>query len=195
MRRQREQGTIDAPGSDKGRLPTVPPHLTAVAKAEWTRMGRLLRRASLLTDFDTIALAAYCSAYARHVEAEAMLNGPVGYCPNCKPLSKVEGTETGKNCQAPFHVLCEYGMVLKNRKGAVGSSPYVAIDKQAISEMRQFLTEFGMTPASRSRMPKPREQPSRSRRSSTAGQDGNGHIEQPPDARESLGWPIQVGKN
>ena len=41
-------------------------------------MGRLLREAGLLTTLDTTALAAYCTAYARHMEAESMLQGPPG---------------------------------------------------------------------------------------------------------------------
>lgn len=53
--------------------PRAPSHLNAEAKAEWKRMSRLLVEAGLYSDIDRAALSAYCVAWARHLEAEGML--------------------------------------------------------------------------------------------------------------------------
>ena len=66
--------------------PTCPAHLSASAKAEWKRLAGALNRIGLLTQVDRAALAAYCQAYGRWVEAEkklaetpALLKMPSGY--------------------------------------------------------------------------------------------------------------------
>jgi P27 family predicted phage terminase small subunit len=67
-------------------LPDCPPHLTEVAKDEWARIAGALYDMGVLTLVDRAALAAYCQAYARWVEAEVrlketpvMLKTPSGY--------------------------------------------------------------------------------------------------------------------
>jgi P27 family predicted phage terminase small subunit len=67
-------------------LPDCPPHLSAVARAEWDRVAATLHRMGVLTTVDRAALAAYCQSYGRWVEAEdqmkrtpAMLKTPSGY--------------------------------------------------------------------------------------------------------------------
>ena len=67
-------------------LPDCPPHLSEVARAEWDRVAETLHEIGVLTGIDRAALAAYCQAYGRWVEAEeqmkktpAMLKTPSGY--------------------------------------------------------------------------------------------------------------------
>jgi P27 family predicted phage terminase small subunit len=48
--------------------------------------------------------------------------------------------------------LTEFGPVVETDKGGLKLSPYWVTFMQASSEMRRLLTEFGMTPASRSRV-------------------------------------------
>ena len=55
------------------RLPTCPSHLNPAAAAEWRRIAKALQQAGVLTTFDRAALAAYCQAYGRWVEAEERL--------------------------------------------------------------------------------------------------------------------------
>jgi P27 family predicted phage terminase small subunit len=55
------------------RLPSCPPHLSPAAAAEWRRLAKALQQAGVLTGFDRAALAAYCQAYGRWVEAEEHL--------------------------------------------------------------------------------------------------------------------------
>lgn len=54
-------------------LPRCPPHLNPAAANEWRRIARALQRAGVLTGFDRAALAAYCQAWGRWVEAEEHL--------------------------------------------------------------------------------------------------------------------------
>lgn len=188
VERQREQGWEDA---KPGRLPTAPRYLTKIAKAEWRRIGRLLKDAGLLTDLDTTALGAYCAAYSRHVEAESMLQGPQGHCVVCDPrLEDVQSDVASERqtCRAPFHTGPEFGMVIKGRLGKVGPSPFVAIANQAMTQMIRFLGEFGMTPASRSRIPKNQDPERRPRSVPDPG-------EKQVDPREAFNMAIQASKN
>ena len=69
-----------------GSRPSCPSHLSATAKAEWKRLARTLNDMGVLTQVDRAALAAYCQAYGRWVEAErqlaetpTLLRTPAGY--------------------------------------------------------------------------------------------------------------------
>lgn len=102
------------------KLPRCPSWLQEEARAEWRRKARELYDAGLLTVVDDSALAAYCTVFARWVEAE----------------SKVH----------------EQGMVVETTNGNPIQNPYLAIANRAMDDMRRYLIEFGMTPASRSRV-------------------------------------------
>ena len=63
-----------------------PDHLSDVAREEWHRIAQSLHDMGVVTQLDRAALAAYCQAYGRWVEAEealkrtpAMLKTPSGY--------------------------------------------------------------------------------------------------------------------
>jgi P27 family predicted phage terminase small subunit len=56
-----------------GALPRCPTHLSDAARKEWRRLATPLHDAGILTLADRAALAAYCQAYARWVEAEERL--------------------------------------------------------------------------------------------------------------------------
>jgi len=60
-------------GSPLAVLPRCPSHLDDVARKEWRRLATPLHEAGLLTLADRAALAAYCQAWARWVEAEQKL--------------------------------------------------------------------------------------------------------------------------
>ena len=102
------------------KLPKPPEHLSDEAKREWRRAGKLLFAIGLMSALDRAALAGYCTAYARWVEAEEALK--------------------------------TYGVVVKSPSGFPIQSPYLAIANKALEQMRGFLVEFGMTPASRARV-------------------------------------------
>jgi len=101
-------------------IPEPPEHLSEIALKEWNRMSELLLKLGLLTLIDRTAFAAYCTLYARWVEAEEALK------------------KTGSVVRAPSG----YPML----------SPYYTVSNQCLQQMRAYLTEFGLTPASRSRI-------------------------------------------
>ena len=74
----------------------------------------------VLTTIDRAALAAYCQAYARWVEAEQRLR--------------------------------ETPPLVKTPSGYVQQSPWLAIANKQLELMGRYMTELGMTPASRSRV-------------------------------------------
>ncbi len=54
-------------------LPPCPRHLSIEAKREWRRMGGELARMGVVTVVDRAALAAYCQAWSRWVDAEGQV--------------------------------------------------------------------------------------------------------------------------
>jgi P27 family predicted phage terminase small subunit len=66
------------PAAPQG-VPACPDWLSDEAKAEWKRVIPELQMMGLLSTADRAALAAYCTAWARWVEAEAMVRkfGPI----------------------------------------------------------------------------------------------------------------------
>jgi len=101
-------------------IPSCPDHLSPEAKKEWERVAPLLEKLHLLTHIDRGALALYCQAWARWVEAEEALR--------------------------------TYGVMVKSPNGFPMQSPYLAVANRAMEQMRALLTEFGMSPSSRSRV-------------------------------------------
>jgi P27 family predicted phage terminase small subunit len=53
--------------------PERPPHLAGEAAAEWDRVCELLDKMGLLSSADRAVIAAFCEAWGRWVEAEAMV--------------------------------------------------------------------------------------------------------------------------
>ena len=56
-----------------GGVPKCPPHLDDAAKKEWKRVSKELEAVGLLTSVDRAALAAYCAAWSRWVNAEEQI--------------------------------------------------------------------------------------------------------------------------
>jgi P27 family predicted phage terminase small subunit len=63
-----------------------------------------------------------------------------GYCEHYE-----QWVEASKNVR-------KFGTVVKSKSGYPVQSPYLGIMNRALSEMRKFMVEFGMTPSSRSRV-------------------------------------------
>ncbi|MBI2859182.1 MAG: phage terminase small subunit P27 family [Chloroflexi bacterium] len=102
------------------RLPSPPGYLSPEAVAEWHRVAHLLKRSGL-NKLDVTALAAYCVAYVRWMEAEDRIR--------------------------------EHGLLLIAPNGRLMPSPYLSIANKALDQITKLLAEFGMTPASRTRLP------------------------------------------
>ena len=110
-----------------GGVPTCPKHLNKVARSEWRRLSGALAAQGLLTTVDRSALAGYCAAYARWVEAEEQL-----------ARSEEEPNKSK--------------LVLASPSGYPIQNPFLGIANTALDKMHKFAAEFGMTPSSRSRI-------------------------------------------
>jgi P27 family predicted phage terminase small subunit len=121
-------------------IPDIPPHLCDEAKAEWARLAPELMRLGLLSRIDRGALAAYCEHYADWVEATRL----------CATGINPDGSKMDRK-------------VIKTKDGNFIENPYFSIKKRSAELMYRFLIEFGMTPASRTKIeasPLPTDKPS-----------------------------------
>jgi P27 family predicted phage terminase small subunit len=109
-------------------LPTPPAELSVDALEEWEKVSRRLLAAGILTAIDRAALAAYCQAYGRWLQAERAL------------------AATAK------HDAITAGLLIKTTKGNAIQNPLVGIANKAKSDMVRYAAEFGMTPSSRTRV-------------------------------------------
>jgi P27 family predicted phage terminase small subunit len=105
------------------KIPKPPAHLNEIALEEYAAKSKQLFNCGLLTEVDGTALAAYCEAYSMWVEACMVRN----------ELAEKWMTETTTN-------------------GNDIQRPIVGIINQSRMAMLKFLSEFGMMPASRSRV-------------------------------------------
>jgi P27 family predicted phage terminase small subunit len=110
-------------------IPEMPKHLSPIAQKEWQAMTAELYNLGLLSRIDGAALAAYCECYNDWVESSAKC--ATGEGPNGEPLDR---------------------KVIKTAAGNYIENPYYSIKKRSMELMHKFLTEFGMTPASRTRI-------------------------------------------
>jgi len=113
------------------RIPSCPAHLNAAARGEWRRIAGELAGLGLLTGVDRAALAAYCQAYGRWVEAERKLK---------KAGDLTETTTNGNLIQSPLvgiantamdlmrKFLVEFGMTPSSRS-RISTDPEKTKDK------------------------------------------------------------------
>lgn len=115
-------------------IPEPPEFLSAEAKAEWHRRAPELYRLGVFTGVDIAPLAAYCQAYGRWVKAEIAL----------AEMSRVDTSMFG-------------GMMMRTANGNHIQNPILGVAVRALEQMTRLAAEFGMTPASRSRINLPDE--------------------------------------
>lgn len=116
------------PKPELGR-PACPAFLDRDARAEWRRIVPELEAVGLLTRVDRVALAAYCQSYSRWKQAEEVLSEG-GLSLELKKVNRM-GHEY------------VYGAMPR---------PEVGISQRERMLLKSFLVEFGLTPASRSRI-------------------------------------------
>lgn len=100
--------------------PRVPRHLNKEARREWRRIVKVLIDLGLYTEVDRAALAMYCQAWGRWVEAERTVR--------------------------------ELGEVLVSPKGGLYQNPWLHVANKAWEQLNKMLSEFGLTPSSRTRL-------------------------------------------
>jgi len=109
-------------------IPPPPEFLVGYAKEEWERISVELYRLRLLTVFDIHPLAAYCQAYSKWRSA-------------AEALERMAATDP---------VMA--GLMVKTRHGGVMQNPLFLTMRQASNDMIRYASEFGFTPAARSRI-------------------------------------------
>ena len=109
-------------------LPMPPPELSDGAKVEWGRVASTLSGLGILSEIDRAALAAYCQAYGRWMQAERAIT----------TMAK-DDTLTG-------------GLLIKTTNGNAIQNPLVGIANKAMADMVRYAAEFGMTPSARTRV-------------------------------------------
>lgn len=107
-----------------GGMPLCPQWLDKVAKREWRRVAKELYDMGLLTKVDRAALAGYCEAHSRYLQAIKVLQ------------------EKGQT----------YSFTNAQLQEKFEKRPEEQIARDALNQIRQFCAEFGMTPSSRARM-------------------------------------------
>lgn len=105
-----------------GGKPTCPSHLSPTAKSEWKRISGTLHDMGLLTTVDRAALAAYCQAYGRWVDAERklaetppLIKTPSGYVQQSPWLSVAN-----KQMELMGRFMAELGITPASRSRIVG---------------------------------------------------------------------------
>jgi P27 family predicted phage terminase small subunit len=110
------------------KIPNPPAELSDDAKVEWGRVSEELYRMGLLTGVDRAALAAYCQAYGRWMQAECAIG----------EMAKKDAL-TG-------------GLLIRTTNGNAIQNPLVGTANKAMADMVRYAAEFGMTPSARSRI-------------------------------------------
>lgn len=105
-------------------VPEKPRCLAKEAQAEWHRIIPILEKMGVLTTADGAALAAYCKLHALNLRAEAAID--------------------------KFGIV--YAKVDDVGVSVLKKNPAVAIFESTARLIRSFLQEFGLTPASRSKV-------------------------------------------
>ena len=107
------------------RLPRRPPHVQGEARKEWTRIGRKLAACGLMTEIDGAALALYCQAWARWVDAEEKLSkfGVVISAPSGFLVQSPFLAIANKAMDQMTRLLTEFGMSPSSRVRVAAMKP------------------------------------------------------------------------
>ena len=106
----------------------APDSLIPDARAEWDRVASDLIASGLITTADLGALAVYCTAYGRWVQAERILAADAKANPDNE------------------------GLTIETSNGNVVINPRLGIRNKAAADLMKAAAELGMTPSARSRV-------------------------------------------
>lgn len=104
-------------------IPDAPRHLKGEALKEWKRVSVELEKLGLISQIDRGALSMYCTAWGRHVDAENKLRQ-----------------------------MGEAGLADETPNGFKVQGVWLNISNKAMEQCIKYLSEFGMSPSSRSRV-------------------------------------------
>jgi P27 family predicted phage terminase small subunit len=107
--------------------PEMPRYLDREARKEWKRLVPILLTMRVLTEADGLALANLCTTYSQLVKAQRLM---------LKASTQKGGS----------------ALLMRTASGYVQQSPLLGIINNQMAALTVMLREFGMTPASRSRI-------------------------------------------
>ena len=107
-------------------IPDCPDFLQGPAREEWFRITPELKTCGLISRIDRAALTAYCQTWGMYVDA----------CEKLEAL-RMEGSDVYTS---------------ETANGNIIQNPIIGVINKAALNCHKFLIEFGMTPASRSRI-------------------------------------------
>ena len=109
-------------------VPNPPSFITGYAADEWWAVGVELHRLGLLTKVDCTLFAAYCYAYGQwRLAAES--------------LARMAADDPIMN-----------GQIIRTKYGDAAVNPLVAVARKHAADMVRFASEFGLSPATRTRI-------------------------------------------
>lgn len=116
----------------EARIPPCPRELQGEARAEWKRITTELHKGQMIGLIDRGLLIMTCTAWARFVEAELMIEKAAA------AAREKGGADTGLFIFTP--------------NGFPVQSPWLAVSNKAIETYKALCAEFGMSPAARVRV-------------------------------------------
>jgi len=123
-------------------IPGCPKHLLPEARKEWRRITPELERYGLISKLDRSALSLYCQAWARYVWAEEQMARAMALAAEKRAEAEAKGEE----------YLGGDGMTYTTASGAIQYSPHWVIGNRAAEQVKNFLAEFGLSPATRTKV-------------------------------------------
>ena len=122
----------------KTETPKQPEHLSAEARKEWRRIVPELRKLGLLSRIDRAALAGYCQAWGRWVEAERQIiatGGEVVKSPSGYPIQNPWLSISNKSLKQVESFIREFGLSPSSRSRVQAAPP------EEKDEMGTFLSK------------------------------------------------------
>lgn len=134
---------LDEPDPDV-EIPECPIELSVDARIEWNRITPLLEVLGLVAQINRATLAQYCQLYGRWIVAERMLSEQGEVITVVKEIRR--GKMGSPKDDKPGEEVPEV-LYLSSKK-----NPWVDIALKCAQECRRFANEFGMTPASQTKV-------------------------------------------
>jgi P27 family predicted phage terminase small subunit len=132
------KGTRNRPGQPENipepelKIPKAPKGISKAAKKEWKRIGKLLADVGVISETDQAALAMYCETYSAFLDLSRKLD---------KEGIIIEEKKLDKD-----------GAVIKGSVGIPRVNPLLLVRDRLSNQLRQIMSELGITPASRTRV-------------------------------------------
>lgn len=118
-------------------LPRMPKTLKGTDAGSWSSLGKKLEAMKVITDMDAMSFELLCGTYAEYIGARNALWVEIG--------------STGKYIYEPM-----YEVSITNKDGSTSEymkvRPEVAIVSDTWRRLEKMLSNFGLTPASRSKV-------------------------------------------